>query len=97
MFNSPHFRNRVTGNFFARNPQGFPEPPTAVANRSDATPRRPDANVASVRDFTERSRRTLENTKKLVEKREREKREREEREREIERVCVLSRSRLSKG
>ena len=67
MFNSPHFRNRVTGNFFARNPQGFPEPPTAVANRSDATPRRPDANVASVRDFTERSRRTLENTKKLEE------------------------------
>ena len=66
MFNSPHFRNRVTGNFFARNPQGFPEPPTAVANRSDATPG-PDASVASVRDFTERSRRTLENTKKLEE------------------------------
>ena len=68
MFNSPHFRNRVTGNFFARNPQGFPEPPAAVANRSDATPRRPDASVAPVRDFTERSRRTLENTKKLEEK-----------------------------
>ena len=62
MFNSPYFRNRM-----ARNPQGFPEPPTAVANRSDATPRRPDASVASVRDFTERSRRTLENTKKLEE------------------------------
>jgi hypothetical protein len=52
----------------ARNPYtGRPEPPAAVANRSDATPRRPDANVASVRDFTERSRRTLENTKKLEE------------------------------
>jgi len=53
----------------ARNPQGFPEPTTAVANRSDATPRRPDANVASVRDFTERSRRALENTKRLEEER----------------------------
>ena len=61
MFNSPYFRNRM-----ARNPQGFPEPPAAVANRSDATPG-PDASVASVRDFTERSRRTLENTKKLEE------------------------------
>ena len=83
MFNSPHFRNRVTGNFFARNPQGFPEPPTAVANRSDATPRRPDANVASVRDFTERSRRTLENTKKLEEERQEKRREMEEERRKI--------------
>jgi len=86
MFNSPHFRNRVTGNFFARNPQGFPEPPTAVANRSDATPRRPDASVAPVRDFTERSRRTLENTKKLEEK------WREKREELIERGRYLNKT-----
>jgi len=83
MFNSPNFRNRVTGNFFARNPQGFPEPPTAVANRSDATPRRPDANFASVSNFTERSRRALENTKKLEEERQEKRREMEEERRKI--------------
>ena len=86
MFNSPHFRNRVTGNFFARNPQGFPEPPAAVANRSDATPRRPDASVAPVRDFTERSRKALENTKKLEEK------WREKREELIERGRYLNKT-----
>ena len=87
MFNSPYFRNRVTGNFFARNPQGFPEPPAAVANRSDATPRRPDANFASsVRDFTERSRRTLENTKKLEEER------KEKRESRIEKAKDLNKT-----
>jgi len=86
MFNSPNFRNRVTGNFFARNPQGFPEPPAAVANRSDATPRRPDASVAPVRDFTERSRKALENTKKLEEK------WREKREELIERGRYLNKT-----
>ena len=58
MFNSPYFRNRMA-RFTRRHP-------AAVANRSDATPR-PDVSVASVHDFTERSRRTLENTKKLEE------------------------------
>jgi hypothetical protein len=60
--------------------------PAAVANRSDATPRRPDASVAPVRDFTERSRRTLENTKKLEEK------WREKREELIERGRYLNKT-----
>ena len=56
--------------------------PTAVANRSDATPR-PDASVASVRDFTEQSRRTLENTKKLEEERKEKRESRRERAKDL--------------
>ena len=74
MFDSPYFRNRMA-RFTRRHP-------TAVANRSDATPR-PDASVASVRDFTEQSRRTLENTKKLEEERKEKRESRRERAKDL--------------
>ena len=74
MFDSPYFRNRMA-RYTRRHP-------TAVANRSDATPR-PDASVASVRDFTEQSRRTLENTKKLEEERKEKRESRRERAKDL--------------